>query len=111
VGIAPLNDDEELVWRNLMQLVFNLPRELGDDLQRSCGLSSTDQTPAIPPGRRRLAELTTIPRPYPRVGAPLLGATTRLERAVKSRRTPSEIAALTSTRLLSFSAVVALRAV
>jgi DNA-binding MarR family transcriptional regulator len=37
-----LNEDEDLVWRSLMQLVFNLPRDLGDDLQRSCGLSSTD---------------------------------------------------------------------
>lgn len=42
MDVAPLNNDEELVWRNLMQLVFNLPRDLGDDLQRSCGLSSTD---------------------------------------------------------------------
>jgi DNA-binding MarR family transcriptional regulator len=37
-----LNEDEELVWRSLMRLVFTLPRALGDDLQRSCGLSSTE---------------------------------------------------------------------
>jgi DNA-binding MarR family transcriptional regulator len=42
VDVAPLNEDEDLVWRSLMQLVFNLPRDLGVDLQRSCGLSSTD---------------------------------------------------------------------
>lgn len=37
-----MNDDEELAWRSLMRLVFMLPRALGDDLQRSCGLSSTE---------------------------------------------------------------------
>jgi DNA-binding MarR family transcriptional regulator len=37
-----MNQDEELVWRSLMRLVFTLPRALGDDLQRSCGLSSTE---------------------------------------------------------------------
>jgi DNA-binding MarR family transcriptional regulator len=42
VDVVPLNDDEALVWNNLMQLVFTLPRDLGDDLERSCGLSSTD---------------------------------------------------------------------
>jgi DNA-binding MarR family transcriptional regulator len=42
VDVAPLNEDEELVWRSLMRLVFTLPRALGDDLQRSCGLSSTE---------------------------------------------------------------------
>ena len=38
----PLNDDEELVWRSLMRLVFTLRPALDDDLQRSCGLSSTE---------------------------------------------------------------------
>jgi DNA-binding MarR family transcriptional regulator len=42
VDDAPLNEAEELVWRSLMRLVFTLPRALGDDLQRSCGLSSTE---------------------------------------------------------------------
>jgi DNA-binding MarR family transcriptional regulator len=42
VDVPPLNQDEELVWRSLMRLVFTLPRALGDDLQRSCGLSSTE---------------------------------------------------------------------
>jgi DNA-binding MarR family transcriptional regulator len=42
MDVAPLNDDEDLVWRNLMQIVFTLTRTLGDDLQRSCGLSSTE---------------------------------------------------------------------
>ena len=42
MDVAPLNADEELVWRSLMRLVFTLPRALGDDLQRSCGLSSTE---------------------------------------------------------------------
>jgi DNA-binding MarR family transcriptional regulator len=42
MDFAPLNEDEELVWRSLMRLVFTLPRALGDDLQRSCGLSSTE---------------------------------------------------------------------
>jgi DNA-binding MarR family transcriptional regulator len=37
-----MNEDEELVWRSLMRLVFMLPRVLGDDLQRSCGLSSNE---------------------------------------------------------------------
>ena len=44
VDVAPLNDDEDLVWRSLMQLVFTLPRALGEDLQRACGLSSTEYT-------------------------------------------------------------------
>jgi DNA-binding MarR family transcriptional regulator len=42
VDVKPLNEDEDLVWRSLMLLVFTLPRGLGDDLQRSCGLSSTE---------------------------------------------------------------------
>ena len=42
MDVAPLNDDEDLVWRSLMRLVFTLPRALGDDLQRACGLSSTE---------------------------------------------------------------------
>lgn len=44
VGVAelPLNDDEELVWRSLMRLMFTLRPGLDDDLQRSCGLSSTE---------------------------------------------------------------------
>lgn len=42
MDVAPLNEDEELVWRNLMRIVFTLPRALGEDLQRSCGLSSTE---------------------------------------------------------------------
>jgi DNA-binding MarR family transcriptional regulator len=37
-----MNEDEELVWRSLMRLVFMLPRVLGDDLQRSCGLSTNE---------------------------------------------------------------------
>jgi DNA-binding MarR family transcriptional regulator len=37
-----LNDDEELVWRSLMRLVFTLRPALDEDLQRSCGLSSTE---------------------------------------------------------------------
>ena len=42
MDVEPLNEDEDLVWRSLMLLVFTLPRGLGDDLQRSCGLSSTE---------------------------------------------------------------------
>jgi DNA-binding MarR family transcriptional regulator len=44
VGVAdlPMNGDEELVWRSLMQLVFTLRPALDEDLQRSCGLSSTE---------------------------------------------------------------------
>lgn len=37
-----LNDDEELVWRNLMRLVFTLRPLLDEDLQRACGLTSTE---------------------------------------------------------------------
>jgi DNA-binding MarR family transcriptional regulator len=42
MDVAPLNNDEELVWRNLMHIVFTLTRALSDDLQRSCGLTSTE---------------------------------------------------------------------
>ena len=42
VADLPLNDDEELVWRSLMRLVFTLRPALDEDLQRSCGLSSTE---------------------------------------------------------------------
>jgi DNA-binding MarR family transcriptional regulator len=42
VADLPLNDDEELVWRSLMRLVFTLRPALDADLQRSCGLSSTE---------------------------------------------------------------------
>jgi DNA-binding MarR family transcriptional regulator len=57
-----LNDDEELVWRNLMQLVFDLPRDLGDDLQRSCGLSSAEYSVLMhlseaPDGQLYMSEL------------------------------------------------------
>lgn len=38
----PLNDDEELVWRSLMRLMYTLRPALDEDLQRSCGLSSTE---------------------------------------------------------------------
>jgi DNA-binding MarR family transcriptional regulator len=64
VDVPPLNDDEELVWRNLMQLVFNLPRDLGDDLQRACGLSSTDYSVLMhlseaPDGQLYMSELAS----------------------------------------------------
>jgi DNA-binding MarR family transcriptional regulator len=42
VADVPLNGDEELVWRSLMRLVFTLRPALDEDLQRSCGLSSTE---------------------------------------------------------------------
>jgi DNA-binding MarR family transcriptional regulator len=42
VADGPLNADEELVWRSLMRLVFTLRPALDEDLQRSCGLSSTE---------------------------------------------------------------------
>jgi DNA-binding MarR family transcriptional regulator len=42
VADLQLNDDEELVWRSLMRLVFTLRPALDEDLQRSCGLSSTE---------------------------------------------------------------------
>lgn len=43
-GVAdlPLNDDEELVWRSLMRLMFTLRPLLDEDLQRSTGLTSTE---------------------------------------------------------------------
>jgi DNA-binding MarR family transcriptional regulator len=64
VDVVPLNDDEDLVWRNLMLLVFNLPRDLGDDLQRSCGLSSTDYSVLMhlseaPDGQLYMSELAS----------------------------------------------------
>jgi DNA-binding MarR family transcriptional regulator len=42
VADLAMNDDEELVWRSLMRLVFTLRPALDEDLQRSCGLSSTE---------------------------------------------------------------------
>jgi DNA-binding MarR family transcriptional regulator len=59
-----LNDDEELVWRNLMQLVFNLPRDLGEDLQRSCGLNTTEYSVLMhlseaPDGQLYMSELAS----------------------------------------------------
>jgi DNA-binding MarR family transcriptional regulator len=42
VPTPPLNDDEELVWRSLMRLVFTLRPALGEDLQQACGLTSTE---------------------------------------------------------------------
>jgi DNA-binding MarR family transcriptional regulator len=57
-----LRDEEELVWRNLMRIVFRLPRALGEDLQRSCGLSSTEYSVLMhlseSPGRQlRMSDL------------------------------------------------------
>jgi len=62
VDVAPLNDDEDLVWRSLMQLVFTLPRALGEDLQRASGLSSTEYTVLMhlseaPDGQLPMSEL------------------------------------------------------
>jgi DNA-binding MarR family transcriptional regulator len=59
-----LTEDEELVWRSLMQLVFNLPRDLSDDLQRSCGLSSTEYSVLMhlseaPDGQLYMSEVAT----------------------------------------------------
>jgi DNA-binding MarR family transcriptional regulator len=42
VADLPLNSDEDLVWRSLMRLLFTLRPALDEDLQRSCGLSSTE---------------------------------------------------------------------
>jgi DNA-binding MarR family transcriptional regulator len=42
VADLSLNDDEDLVWRSLMRLVLTLRPALDEDLQRSCGLSSTE---------------------------------------------------------------------
>jgi len=41
VTVPPLTSDEELLWRSLMRLVYQLPRAIDEDLQRTCGLSST----------------------------------------------------------------------
>jgi DNA-binding MarR family transcriptional regulator len=38
----PLSDDEDLVWRSLMRVVFKLRPALGEELARTCGLSSTE---------------------------------------------------------------------
>jgi DNA-binding MarR family transcriptional regulator len=62
VDVSPLNDEEELVWRSLMQLVFTLTRTLGDDLERSCGLSSTEYSVLMhlseaPDGQLYMSEL------------------------------------------------------
>jgi DNA-binding MarR family transcriptional regulator len=42
VADLPLNDDEELVWRSLMRLMFTLRPALDEDLQRACGISATE---------------------------------------------------------------------
>jgi DNA-binding MarR family transcriptional regulator len=42
VSDEPLDEDEDLVWRSLMRIVFKLRPSLGEDLQRTCGLSSTE---------------------------------------------------------------------
>ena len=60
--MEPLNADEELVWRSLMRLVFTLPRALGEDLQRSCGLTSTEYSVLMhlsesPSRRLRMSDL------------------------------------------------------
>lgn len=62
MGDAPLNADEEIVWRSLMKLVFTLQKGLGEDLQRSCGLSSTEYSVLMhlsesPEGQLRMSEL------------------------------------------------------
>jgi DNA-binding MarR family transcriptional regulator len=58
----PLNDDEDGVWRSLMRLMFTLRPALDEDLQRSCGLSSTEYSVLMhlseSPGRQlRMSEL------------------------------------------------------
>src|ERR1700760_160894 len=42
VADPPMSSDEELVWRSLVRISFRLPRARGEDLQRSCGLTSTE---------------------------------------------------------------------
>jgi DNA-binding MarR family transcriptional regulator len=68
VDVEPLIDNEEVVWRSLMRLEFTLPRGLGDDLQRSCGLSSTEysvlmhlsESPDAQPSMSDLANRTSL---------------------------------------------------
>jgi len=62
VTVPALSTDEERVWRNLMRLVFLLPRALGEDLQRTCGLSSTQYSVLMhlsesPDGQLRMSDL------------------------------------------------------
>jgi DNA-binding MarR family transcriptional regulator len=40
----PLNEGEELFWRSFMRLVITVPRALGDELERSAGLTATEYT-------------------------------------------------------------------
>jgi DNA-binding MarR family transcriptional regulator len=42
LSVTPLDDAEEFFFRSLMRLSITLPRTLGDDLERSCGLNATE---------------------------------------------------------------------
>jgi DNA-binding MarR family transcriptional regulator len=42
VTAVPLDEDEELLFRALMRLAISAPRAMGDDLERTCGLSATE---------------------------------------------------------------------
>jgi DNA-binding MarR family transcriptional regulator len=42
MAVTPLDDAQELLFRSLMRLSITLPRTLGDDLERSCGLNATE---------------------------------------------------------------------
>jgi DNA-binding MarR family transcriptional regulator len=42
VSVRPLDDAEELFFRSLMRLTITLPRVMGDDLERSCGMNATE---------------------------------------------------------------------
>jgi DNA-binding MarR family transcriptional regulator len=62
VSVPPLTSDEDRVWRNLMRLVFVLPRALGEDLQRTSGLSATQYSVLMhlsesPDRRLRMSDL------------------------------------------------------
>jgi DNA-binding MarR family transcriptional regulator len=42
--VAPLTPTEEVLWRSFMRLVVTLPRALGDDLDRACGMTANEYT-------------------------------------------------------------------
>jgi DNA-binding MarR family transcriptional regulator len=107
VADLSLNEDEELVWRNLMRLVFTLRPLLDEDLQRACGLTSTEYSVLMhlseaPERQLRMSDLAERTNLSPSRISRVIDTMTRdglVERRPGSNDARNTFAALTRTGL------------
>lgn len=107
--VAPLDADEDRLWRNLMRLVITVPRTMSDDLERAGGLNGSEYSILMHLSETRgqelrmsdLAELTALsPSRITRIVDDLAG-----RKMVDKRRCPNDgrsmLASLTKAGLAS----------